>query len=52
MRDWLNNKRSYVSPIQIGETMGGGGIGTVVKTGNGGNLKIGDLVYGTLGELN
>jgi len=51
MRGWLNDTRSYVPPVQIGETMRAGGIGTVIKTaGEGtGKLKVGDLVYGSMG---
>ena len=53
MRGWLNDTRSYVPPVKIGETMRAGGIGTVIKAaGEGtGKLKVGDLVYGTLGEF-
>ncbi|KAF2750748.1 NADP-dependent leukotriene B4 12-hydroxydehydrogenase [Sporormia fimetaria CBS 119925] len=32
MRGWLNNTRSYVPPVQIGETMRGYGIGMVVAS--------------------
>ncbi|KAG8693701.1 hypothetical protein FRC09_010348, partial [Ceratobasidium sp. 395] len=47
MRGWLNDTRSYVPPVQIGETMRAGGIGTVVR----GNSKLqqGDIVHGQLG---
>ncbi|KAF8606565.1 alcohol dehydrogenase [Ceratobasidium sp. AG-I] len=47
MRGWLNDTRSYVPPVQIGETMRAGGIGTVVKGND--KLKAGDVVQGTLG---
>jgi len=49
MRGWLNDTRSYVPPVQIGEIMRAGGIGTVIKASDRGKLKVGDLVYGTLG---
>jgi NADPH-dependent curcumin reductase CurA len=53
MRGWLNDTRSYVPPVKVGETMRAGGIGTVIRAGGGssGDLKVGDLVYGTVGEL-
>jgi len=46
MRGWLNDTRSYVPPVKIGETMRAGGIGTVVK----GNAKFaaGELVKSSL----
>ncbi|KDN48797.1 hypothetical protein RSAG8_02784, partial [Rhizoctonia solani AG-8 WAC10335] len=47
MRGWLNDTRSYVPPVQIGETMRAGAIGTVVQGNN--QLKEGDIVQGTLG---
>jgi len=51
MRGWLNDTRSYVPPVKIGETMRAGGIGTVIKTAGGevGKFKVGDLVYGSPG---
>ncbi|KAG9051539.1 hypothetical protein FS837_004049 [Tulasnella sp. UAMH 9824] len=53
MRGWLNNSRSYVPPVQIGETMRAGGIGTVVKVHETeGKLKIGDVVQGFFGWTN
>jgi NADPH-dependent curcumin reductase CurA len=52
MRGWLNDTRSYIPPVQIGETMRAGAIGTVIKISEEGTgtLQVGDLVYGTLGE--
>ncbi|KAG9125479.1 hypothetical protein FRC07_007452 [Ceratobasidium sp. 392] len=47
MRGWLNDTRSYVPPVQIGETMRAGGIGIVVKGND--KLKQGDIVHGQLG---
>ncbi|KAG9104843.1 hypothetical protein FRC06_008073 [Ceratobasidium sp. 370] len=47
MRGWLNDTRSYVPPVQIGETMRAGGIGTIVKGNN--QLEPGDIVHGQLG---
>ncbi|KAF8575958.1 NAD(P)-binding protein [Ramaria rubella] len=33
MRGWLNDRRSYIKPVQIGEIMRAQGLGTVVKGG-------------------
>ncbi|KAJ1307478.1 hypothetical protein OPQ81_001577 [Rhizoctonia solani] len=46
MRVWLNDDVTYVPPVKIGETMRGGGVGTVVQGND--QLKEGDVVYGTL----
>lgn len=51
MRAWLNDtKRSYTAPVKLGEVMRSGGLGVVVKTGEGSTLSVGDDVYGTIGE--
>ncbi|KAF8751142.1 N-terminal domain of oxidoreductase [Rhizoctonia solani] len=47
MRLWLDDARSYLPPIQIGETIRAPGVGTVVQ-GNS-QLKEADTVYGFLG---
>ncbi|GAA99169.1 uncharacterized protein L969DRAFT_379003 [Mixia osmundae IAM 14324] len=50
MRGWLNDIRSYVPPVKIGEVMRAGGLGTVIAVGKSvKKLKQGDSVYGTLG---
>jgi NADPH-dependent curcumin reductase CurA len=33
MRGWLNDTRSYIEPVKIGEAMRAAGIATVVSTG-------------------
>ncbi len=43
MRGWLNDVRSYLPPVQIGEVMRAGGIGHVISSKAEG-LKEGDLV--------
>lgn len=48
MRGWLRDARSYLPPVQIGEVMRAGGVGTVVKS-NSKNLKEGDRVSATVG---
>ncbi|KAL1724327.1 hypothetical protein EV715DRAFT_260197 [Schizophyllum commune] len=44
MRGWLNNTRSYLPPVQIGETMRSGGLGVIVKAGEGVKLAVGDAI--------
>jgi NADPH-dependent curcumin reductase CurA len=51
MRGWLNDTRSYVPPVQIGEVMRAGGIGVVVEAAVGCGLAVGDVVSGMLGKL-
>jgi NADPH-dependent curcumin reductase CurA len=48
MRGWLNDVRSYVPPVAIGEVMRAGGIGEVLES-NDPDFVPGDHVYGTLG---
>ncbi|MFT5196029.1 MAG: NADPH-dependent curcumin reductase CurA [Cellvibrionaceae bacterium] len=35
MRGWMNDARSYIPPVQIGEVMRAGSVGTVIKSNNG-----------------
>ena len=48
MRGWLNEGRSYLPPVQIGEVMRALGIGQVIA-GEANGFKPGDLVSGMLG---
>ena len=48
MRGWLNDARSYLPPVQIGEVMRAAGLGVVVKSKSK-NFKEGDHVAGTFG---
>lgn len=48
MRGWLNDKRSYVPPVQIGEKMRGVGIG-IVKASKSSKFPVGTLVSGLCG---
>lgn len=48
MRMWLVDTRSYLPPVQIGETMRANGLGRIVATRSD-RFKVGDLVHGTLG---
>ena len=48
MRGWMNEGKSYIPPVGIGEVMRAGGVGRVIASGND-KFNIGDHVYGTLG---
>ncbi|MGA2736406.1 MAG: NADP-dependent oxidoreductase [Bryobacteraceae bacterium] len=48
MRGWMNEGRSYVPPVGLGEVMRAGGVGRVV-TSNDPSLAVGDTVYGMMG---
>lgn len=48
MRGWMNEGKSYIPPVQIGEVMRAGGVGEVIASQHPG-FKAGDHVYGTLG---
>ncbi|MFN2465782.1 MAG: NADP-dependent oxidoreductase [Candidatus Dormibacteria bacterium] len=48
MRGWMNDVRSYVPPVGIGEVMRAGGVGRVLKSNNP-RFKEGDFVHGMLG---
>src|SRR5689334_9335548 len=48
MRGWMNDAKSYIPPVGIGEVMRAGGIGKVVASQNP-KFAVGDLVYAGLG---
>jgi NADPH-dependent curcumin reductase CurA len=48
MRGWMNEGRSYIRPVEIGEVMRAGAVGRVVKS-KAAALQEGDYVTGTLG---
>jgi len=48
MRGWMNDAKSYIPPVGIGEVMRAGGIGKVVASQNA-RFAVGDLVSGALG---
>ncbi len=48
MRGWLNDVRSYLPPVQIGEVMRASVTGTVVES-NHDDFAVGDAVTGSLG---
>ncbi len=48
MRGWMNEGKSYIAPVGIGEVMRAGGIGQVIASGNP-KFAVGDLVSAGLG---
>ncbi|MEW6736869.1 MAG: NADP-dependent oxidoreductase [Acidobacteriota bacterium] len=48
MRGWMNEGRSYIAPVGIGEVMRAGGVGKVIAS-NATNLAVGDYVVGVTG---
>lgn len=48
MRGWLNDTRSYIPPVQIGEIMRGGAVGTI-KASKDPNWPVGSYASGTVG---
>src|SRR3954452_17736265 len=48
MRGWMNEGRSYIEPVKIGDVMRAGAVGRVVASQNPG-FKTGDYVFGVLG---
>src|SRR5688572_24759642 len=48
MRGWMNEGKSYIPPVQIGEVMRAGGVGKVIES-NHPKFKAGDYVSGLLG---
>jgi len=45
MRGWMNDTKSYIPPVQIGEVMRAGNIGEVVESNNP-QFEVGDIVTG------
>ena len=45
MRGWINNSRSYIPPVQIGEVMRAGTAGKIIKSKNT-NFQVGTYVSG------
>jgi NADPH-dependent curcumin reductase len=48
MRGWMNEGKSYIPPVGIGEVMRAGAVGQVIASKDAAH-GIGDYVYGTLG---
>lgn len=51
MRGWMNEGKSYIAPVGIGEVMRAGGIGRVITSQHPG-FAVGDHVSGTFGVQN
>jgi NADPH-dependent curcumin reductase CurA len=48
MRGWMNEGKSYIRPVAIGEVMRAGGVG-VVEASNAAHVAVGDYVTGSFG---
>ena len=48
MRGWMNEGKSYIAPVGLGEVMRAGGVGRVIASRNA-RFAVGDLVSGGLG---
>jgi NADPH-dependent curcumin reductase CurA len=48
MRGWMNDGKSYIPPVGIGEVMRAGGIGKVIASSSP-QFKVGDVVSGAIG---
>ncbi len=48
MRGWMNEGKSYIPPVGIGEVMRAGGVGRIIASKNT-NFAVGDYVSGGLG---
>ncbi len=48
MRGWMNEGKSYIAPVEIGEVMRAGGIGKVLASKHAG-FAVDDLVTGSMG---
>ena len=46
MRGWMNDVRSYIPPVQIGEVMRAGSLGRVIRVSGKTPFKVGDYVSG------
>ncbi|MGB0256762.1 MAG: F0F1 ATP synthase subunit alpha [Flavobacteriaceae bacterium] len=46
MRGWMNDSRSYIPPIPIGDVMRAGSVGKVIDAKGNTSLKVGDFVTG------
>jgi hypothetical protein len=49
MRGYIRDVRSYLPPVQIGETMRAFALGVVIEAGSGSKFKVGDYVSGSWG---
>ena len=52
MRGWINETRSYISPVEVGQVMRAGSVGKIIKTKGKTVFKEGDYVSGWGGVQN
>ena len=45
MRGWINDAKSYIPPVQVGEVMRAGSVGEVIQSSHDG-FKVGEFVSG------
>lgn len=48
MRGWMNDSKSYIEPVQLGDVMRAGAVGEVLES-NDDKFSVGDKVYGSFG---
>ncbi|MEK9721689.1 MAG: hypothetical protein VW257_11750, partial [Quisquiliibacterium sp.] len=48
MRGWMNEGRSYIAPVGLGDVMRAGALGKIIASSNS-NWQVGDYVTGTFG---
>ena len=46
MRGWMNEARSYIKPIKIGDVMRAGSVGRIIKKSGESKFNVGDYVSG------
>ncbi len=46
MRGWMNDSKSYIPPVQLGEVMRAGTIGKVIKSNNHPKYRVGEVLTG------
>ena len=46
MRGWMNEARSYIKPVEIGDVMRAGSVGKVIKKSGESKFNVGDYVSG------
>lgn len=46
MRGWINDRKSYIEPVALGNVMRAGSVGEIIKSNNNPKFKEGDFVSG------
>ena len=52
MRGWINQTRSYIAPVEVGQVMRAGSVGKIIKTKGKTVFKVGDYISGWGGVQN